>query len=97
VARAAPNAYGLFDVCTNVHEWCSDWYDPSYYAESPSRDPRGPGEGTRRVSRGGSWRHQVKVTRCAARSSIPPAFRYADYGFRIACDVGFGWPGKSHD
>ncbi len=83
--RGAPNGYGLHDVCTNVHEWCNDWYGADSYALSPPRDPRGPAVGTRRVSRGGSWRHQVKVSRCAARSSIPPAFRYADYGFRIAC------------
>ena len=86
VGRGTPNGYGLHDVCTNVHEWCSDWYAADYYAVSPSRDPHGPSEGTRRVSRGGSWRHHVKVSRCAARSSIPPAFRYADYGFRVACD-----------
>jgi len=29
-----------------------------------------------------SWRHHIKVTRTAARSSIPPEFQYADYGFR---------------
>jgi formylglycine-generating enzyme required for sulfatase activity len=29
----------------------------------------------------------VKIARCAARSSIPPEFRYADYGFRVAGDV----------
>jgi hypothetical protein len=27
------------------------------------------------------------VSRCAARSSIPPEFRYADYGFRPAAVV----------
>jgi sulfatase modifying factor 1 len=86
VGSGAPNGFGLYDMCTNVHEWCSDWYAPDYYESSPSRDPQGPAEGTRRVSRGGSWRHKVKVTRCAARSSIPPAFQYADYGFRLACD-----------
>jgi formylglycine-generating enzyme required for sulfatase activity len=87
VGLGTPNGFGLYDVCTNVHEWCSDWYGAEYYAISPQRDPRGPGHGTRRVSRGGSWRHHVKVTRCAARSSIPPDFRYTDYGFRVACDV----------
>jgi formylglycine-generating enzyme required for sulfatase activity len=87
VARQAPNAYGLFDLCENVHEWCSDWYGAEYYAVSPERNPRGPDHGTRRSSRGGSWRHQIKVTSCSARSSIPPEYRYADYGFRIACDV----------
>ena len=38
----------------------------------------------RKASRGGSWRHHIKVSRCAARSSIPPEFQYADYGFRVA-------------
>ena len=42
VARYAPNAFGLYDICDNVHEWCSDWYDPNYYAISPDRNPRGP-------------------------------------------------------
>jgi sulfatase modifying factor 1 len=91
VARYAPNAFGLYNICDNVHEWCSDWYDPDYYAVSPERNPPGPeshsGIGQRKASRGGSWRHHVKVSRCSARSSIPPEFQYADYGFRVACDT----------
>jgi formylglycine-generating enzyme required for sulfatase activity len=91
VARYAPNAFGLYNICDNVHEWCSDCYDPNYYATSPDRNPRGPephlGIGQRKSSRGGSWRHQIKVARCSARSSIPPEFQYADYGFRVACDL----------
>ena len=83
VAQGEPNGYGLYDVCSNVHEWCSDWYDPAYYAMSPVEGPRGPCHGTRRASRGGAWRHHIPYSRCAARSSIPPEFRYADYGFRI--------------
>jgi formylglycine-generating enzyme required for sulfatase activity len=90
VARYAPNAFGLYDICDNVHEWCSDWYDPNYYATSPERTPRGPEQcptnPPRKSSRGGSWRHHIKVARCSARSSIPPEFQYADYGFRVACD-----------
>jgi len=86
VARYAPNGFGLFNMCDNVHEWCSDWYDPNYYAVSPERNPCGPESGTRRASRGGSWRHHIKLSRCSARSSIPPEFQYADYGFRVACD-----------
>jgi formylglycine-generating enzyme required for sulfatase activity len=87
VARSTPNAFGLYDMCQNVHEWCSDWYQPGYYAASAERNPRGPEAGDRRASRGGSWRHHIKVTRCAARSSIPPGFQYADYGFRLACEA----------
>jgi formylglycine-generating enzyme len=86
VGRSMPNAFGLHDICQNVHEWCSDWYGHDYYVVSTERNPRGPDSGERRASRGGSWRHHVKVTRCAARSSIPPQFQYADYGFRVASD-----------
>jgi len=87
VGKGEPNGYGLFDMCQNVHEWCSDWYDPGYYAVSPAGNPPGPARGKRRSSRGGAWRHHIKVARCAARSSIPPEFRYSDYGLRIAADA----------
>ena len=87
VALYAPNTYGLYNLCDNVHEWCADWYDAHYYAHAPDRNPQGPTDGARRASRGGSWRHHIKVSRCAARSSIPPEFKYADYGFRLARSV----------
>jgi formylglycine-generating enzyme required for sulfatase activity len=77
------NGYGLFNIGDNVHEWCLDWYGETYYSVSPKRNPTGPEEGTRRVSRGGSWRHQIKASRAAHRSSLPPRYRYTDYGFRI--------------
>ncbi|HLW98249.1 MAG TPA: SUMF1/EgtB/PvdO family nonheme iron enzyme [Candidatus Acidoferrales bacterium] len=83
VGLYTPNVYGLFNLGDNVHEWCSDWYDAEYYARSAERNPRGPENGTRKSSRGGSWRHHVKVTPTAARSSIPHEFKYADYGFRV--------------
>jgi len=82
-----PNGFGLCDISENVHEWCSDWYGERYYELSPSTNPRGPVSGARRASRGGSWRHQIKITRVAARSSIPPEFRYSDYGFRCALSL----------
>jgi formylglycine-generating enzyme required for sulfatase activity len=84
VGRAERNAYGLCDIGANIHEWCADWFGADYYGVSPDRNPPGPAKGTRRSSRGGSWRHYTKVSRCAARSSIPPEFKYADYGFRVA-------------
>jgi sulfatase modifying factor 1 len=86
VGQSQPNAYGFFEMCENVHEWCSDWFGADYYAISPDRNPQGPEEGKRRASRGGSWRHHIKISRCSARSSIPPEFKYADYGFRVVCD-----------
>jgi len=82
-----PNDFGLHDMSEGVHEWCSDYYDPGYYHHSPSRNPQGPPSGQRRSSRGGSWRHRIKFSRCAARSSLPPEFKYADYGFRVAMSL----------
>jgi formylglycine-generating enzyme required for sulfatase activity len=84
VAQRLPNGFGLYDISENVHEWCSDWYSERYYSVSAEYNPQGPDWGTRRSSRGGSWRHQLKITRVAARSSIPPEFQYSDYGFRCA-------------
>jgi sulfatase modifying factor 1 len=81
------NGYGLLCMADNVHEWCSDWYDAAYYARSPKAAPGGPERGSRRASRGGSWRHQVKFTRLSARSSLDPTYRYNDYGFRIYADA----------
>ncbi|HEY7294316.1 MAG TPA: SUMF1/EgtB/PvdO family nonheme iron enzyme [Dehalococcoidia bacterium] len=77
------NPFGLLDMGWNVHEWCSDWYGAESYRSMPQCNPQGPATGTRRASRGGAWRHQIKVSRCAARSAIPPAFEYNDYGFRV--------------
>jgi len=88
VGQGTPNGFGLLDISTIVHEWCLDWYVPGYDIATPSVDPRGPDEGERRVSRGGSWRHRVRFTRPAARSSLPPHLRYADYGFRVLQEIG---------
>lgn len=87
VAALPPNGFGLYDTAHNVHEWCADWYDAQYYAASPEADPGGPAFGTRRASRGGAWRHDTKVTRCTARSSLNPQLRYNDYSFRVVREL----------
>ena len=83
VTLGAPNGFGLFGIAANVHEWCADWHGRDYYAVSPAANPRGPAQGQRRSSRGGSWRHAVTISRTAARSKLDPAYRYTDYGFRV--------------
>lgn len=87
VSLGDPNPYGLFGIGANVHEWCADWFAADFYGRSPSHNPRGPETGVRRASRGGSWRHAITISRCAARSRLDPTFRYTDYGFRVAHDL----------
>ncbi|MSQ30765.1 MAG: hypothetical protein EXR64_01895 [Dehalococcoidia bacterium] len=89
VGTTPPNGFGLYHMSDNVHEWCSDWYAADGYAREVNAggqlvdDPQGPPEGVRRASRGGSWRHRIKVARIAARSSLAPERRYNDYGLRV--------------
>jgi formylglycine-generating enzyme len=84
VAQDQANDCGLHNMADLVHEWCADWYDAAYYEEAPAENPPGAAEGQRRASRGGSWRHAIKVTRCAHRSAILPDRQLSDYGFRLA-------------
>ena len=78
-------------MADNVHEWCLDIYQRRYLdpavAGVPAIDPARADPERRRVSRGGSWRHRVKFTRVAARSSLRPGFRYNDYGFRVYAEA----------
>ena len=87
VTLGPPTRFGLYGIAANVHEWCADWHDRGYYEVSPDRNPPGPASGVRRASRGGSWRHAVTISRCAARSKIDPSYRYTDYGFRTVRDA----------
>jgi formylglycine-generating enzyme required for sulfatase activity len=83
VGQGPINGFGLTDLAGVVHEWCLDWYAADAYAREPRRAPTGPPHGSRRVSRGGAWRHQSPWSPVAHRSSLPPHLRYSDYGFRV--------------
>ena len=83
VAQKRPNGFGLYDMLGHVWQWVNDWYDPSYYQNSPSSDPAGPASGTLRVLRGGSWAPFPRGVRVSFRYSSAPADWYGNfYGVR---------------
>ncbi|MDO4629772.1 MAG: formylglycine-generating enzyme family protein, partial [Planctomycetia bacterium] len=86
VGTKQANAWGLYDMHGNVWEWCQDWYDSSYYDESPTSDPSGPSSGSYRVFRGGSWNRNALSCRSANRSYNSPESRLIVLGFRVCSE-----------
>ncbi len=83
VGQKQPNELGIYDMSGNVLEWCSDWYDASYYNSNPSKNPQGPSSGDYRVLRGGSWSSN-DLCRSSCRSDVSPGVRDSSVGFRLA-------------
>lgn len=69
----------------NVAEWTAGWYRP--YAKGKATNPTGPGIGSKKGVRGGSWRDDTGKLRSAAREKTGPDEKSETIGFRCAADV----------
>ena len=83
VGQKQPNELGLYDMSGNVFEWCSDWYDSSYYSISPVSSPRGHLNGHSRVLRGGSWLTPSTFSSVSYRYNLTPNLAHRINGFRL--------------
>lgn len=81
VGGKAANALGLHDMEGNVWESVFDWYGA--YSDSTQSTPNGPGNGTYRVIRGGSWTDITRDVRSSSRSGVPPSATSQHIGFRV--------------
>jgi len=84
--------FGVLDMAGNVYQWCRDWYDPNFYANSlaAARNPENQsvGEMKHRVVRGGSWGDfDLFVFRSAYRFDVPPNGMDISGGFRCVSEL----------
>ena len=87
VGRKQPNELGIYDLCGNVEEWCSDFYATSYGGKHPVENPIGPANGKSHVVRGGSFVSESNELIITRRAAYLPDTKSVSLGFRLAEDV----------
>lgn len=81
------NDLELFDMVGGVAEWCSDWYQRTYYEVSPEENPPGPESGMYKMIRGGSWSSGPRRITVFFRNWVRPNQKTPNIGIRCAKDA----------
>ncbi len=82
VKTKQPNELGIYDMSSNVWEWCNDCYGS--YNSNAQTNPTGPASGSYRVFRGGGWGSNARSCRVSYRSYYAPGSRGGSLGLRLA-------------
>ena len=88
VGSFKPNPHGVYDTAGTVWEWVQDCYHENYQGAPKDGSAWQDAVGCNlRVVRGGSWGHEPRDVRSAARHRGLPDFRIPNLGFRLAQDL----------
>ncbi len=84
VGSRLPNAWGLYDMISNVPEICWDWYSKDYYTENEQVNPRGPATGdNQKVVRGGNRFLSEDRLTSSSRMSMTAGYSEMSAGIRV--------------
>lgn len=80
---AGASPFGCEGMAGNVFEWVHDYYEPLPKSETLRLDPRGPEEGSERLTRGGGYDHEINF------AEINDGHRWKDRAMRAMLHKGF--------
>ena len=82
--------YGVRGMAGNSSDWCLDHFEPrgpSLPGLPIARLSRGPGEDDRRITRGGAWSFDERISRLCHRRRTQDRHRSEVIGFRLARSI----------